>query len=244
MSDPASQPPQKARPRRRIGLANRLRAYFFAGVLVTAPISLTIYIAWLLIDLIDSRITPLIPLKYHPETYLPFSIPGIGVLVLVILMTLIGALTAGFLGRLVIRAGEAIVNRLPVVRSLYGALKQIMETVLAQKSNAFRQVVLFEYPRPNCWALGFVSGATTGEVQEKVNAAEVINVFVPTTPNPTSGFLLFIPKSDLVYLDMSIEEGIKMVVSGGIIAPPWPKKPNGEPALLPVAVAADQPERK
>ncbi|MFN3459782.1 MAG: DUF502 domain-containing protein [Oceanibaculum sp.] len=209
--------------RPRLGLMGRLRAYFFAGVLITAPISLTFYLAWLLIDFIDKQIMPFIPVRYNPETYLPFSVPGIGLLVLIVGITLIGALTAGFLGRLLVRAGEAIVNRLPVIRSVYGAVKQIMETVLAQQSNAFRQVVLVEYPRKDCWVIGFVSGTTTGEVQVRTQA-EVINVFIPTTPNPTSGFLLFVPREDLIYLDMGIEQGIKMVVSGGIVAPPWPEK--------------------
>lgn len=223
--DPASDGVRKSSaPRQktslRLTLTNRLRAYFFAGVLITAPIGLTIYLAWLLIDFIDKQVMPLIPVRYNPETYLPFSVPGIGLIVLMAVITLIGALTAGFLGRLLVRVGEAIVNQLPVVRSVYGAVKQIMEAVLAQQSNAFRQVVLVEYPRKDCWVIGFVSGATTGEVQARTEA-QVINVFIPTTPNPTSGFLLFVPNEDLVYLDMSIEQGIKMVVSGGIVAPPW-----------------------
>ncbi|MBU0723479.1 MAG: DUF502 domain-containing protein [Alphaproteobacteria bacterium] len=251
MTDPTeiSSIPEEAilrKPRRGLSFSGRLRAYFLAGVLVTAPISLTIYIAWLLIDFIDSQVTPLIPLAYHPETYLPFTIPGLGVLVLIMVITLIGAITAGFLGRLLIRAGEAIVNRVPVIRGVYGALKQIMETVLAQKSDAFRQVVLVEYPRKDCWVLAFVSGGTTGEVQSKT-AADLVNVFVPTTPNPTSGFLLFVPAKDMIYLDMTIEEGIKMVVSGGIVTPTWPRAQTAEEGLLPIAVrndGADQPERR
>lgn len=257
MSDPKPENMQEQTPLRpkrslRLTLTSRLRAYFFAGVLITAPISLTIYLAWLLIDFIDKQVMPLIPVHYNPETYLPFSVPGIGLVLLLTVITLIGALTAGFLGRLLVRAGEAVVNRLPVVRSVYGAVKQIMEAVLAQQSNAFRQVVLVEYPRKDCWVIGFVSGATTGEVQARTEA-EVINVFIPTTPNPTSGFLLFVPREDMVYLDMSIEQGIKMVVSGGIVAPPWPagqqtevksRKRKELPQPVSDEAAAAQPERR
>lgn len=247
---------EEAAPRQkrslRLTMTSRLRAYFFAGVLITAPIGLTIYLAWLLIDFIDKQVMPLIPVRYNPETYLPFSVPGIGLALLLITITLIGALTAGFVGRLILRVGEAVVNQLPVVRSVYGAVKQIMEAVLAQQSNAFRQVVLVEYPRKDCWVIGFVSGATTGEVQARTEA-QVINVFIPTTPNPTSGFLLFVPGEDIVYLDMSIEQGIKMVVSGGIVAPAWsegqgrkvkarPRKQLPEPVSDEAAAA--QPERR
>lgn len=195
-----------------------LRAYFLAGVLVTAPIGITFYLAWLIIDWIDGKVTPMIPAAYNPETYLPFSIPGLGLVVVIIVLTVIGAFTAGMIGRFWLRTAERIMARMPVIRSVYGAMKQIFETILQNQSNAFRQVVLFEYPRRGSWALGFITGITEGEVQE-LTQDEVINVFLPTTPNPTSGYLLFIPRKDLVVLSMTVEEGIKMVVSGGIVTP-------------------------
>jgi uncharacterized membrane protein len=138
-----------------------------------------------------------------------------------VFLTLIGALTAGIIGRALNHLFEGILNRLPVIRSLYGAIKQIMETVLANKSSAFRECVLIEYPRKGMWTLGFITGTTKGEVQEKTAAVgqEVINVFVPTTPNPTSGFLLFVPEQDIIRLKMPIEDGLKLVVSGGIVTP-------------------------
>jgi uncharacterized membrane protein len=203
----------------RMSLGARLRTYFFAGVLITAPVSLTIYLAWLFITFVDERVFSVLPPEYNPETYLPFSIPGIGLLLALVGMTLIGALTAGIIGRALNGLLESILNRLPVIRSLYGAIKQIMETVLANKSAAFRECVLIEYPRKGMWTLGFITGATKGEVQEKT-AEEVINVFVPTTPNPTSGFLLFVPVQDIIRLKMPIEDGLKLVVSGGIVTPP------------------------
>ncbi|HEY9568776.1 MAG TPA: DUF502 domain-containing protein [Thalassobaculum sp.] len=197
----------------------RLRAYFFAGVLVTAPIGITLYLTWLIIDFIDGQVTPLIPERYNPESYLPFTVPGLGVVVAAVVLTLIGALTAGLLGRWMVRVSDRIMQRMPVVRNIHSALKQILETVLAQQSKAFRQVVLLEYPRRGIWTLGFITGDTAGEVQS-VADQDVLNVFVPTTPNPTSGFLLFVPRSDARVLSMTVEEGIKMVISGGIVTPP------------------------
>lgn len=197
----------------------RLRAYFFAGILVTAPIGITLYLTWLIIDFIDGQVTPLIPARYNPETYLPFGVPGLGVIIAVVFLTLIGALTAGLVGRWVVRLFDRLMQRMPVVRNVHSALKQILETVLAQQSNAFRQVVLIEYPRRGIWAIGFITGETVGEVQH-LTEDDVVNVFLPTTPNPTSGFLLFVPRSDVYVLGMTVEEGIKMVVSGGIVTPP------------------------
>ncbi len=201
------------------GVMSRLRAYFLAGVLVTAPLGLTGLLSWWFIDFVDEKITPLIPDRYNPETYLPFGIPGLGLLVLLIAVTLIGALTAGLIGRWLLQTGERVLNRMPVVRSIYSAIKQIFETVLAQQSNAFREAVLVEYPRRGIWAIGFITGTTKGEVQN-LTEEETVNIFLPTTPNPTSGFLLFVPKSDVVPLEMSVEEAVKMVISGGIVTPP------------------------
>ena len=137
----------------------------------------------------------------------------------IIVLTLVGWLAAGLMGRWLVRLSGQVMASMPVVRNIYSAVKQIMETVLAQKSNAFRHVVLFEYPRKGIWSMGFVTGATSGEVQNLIDS-EMINVFVPTTPNPTSGFLLFVPKKDVHYLNMSSEEGFKMLVSTGIVTPP------------------------
>ena len=209
------------RPRQpfHLGLLARLRAYFLAGVLVTAPVAITFYIVWLIVSFVDDRVSGLMPERYNPETYLPFGIPGLGLLIAVLALILIGAATAGYLGRVIVRINDAALARMPVVRSIYGATKQIFETVLAQKSTAFRQVCLVEYPRHGVWTLGFITGTTVGEVQERTSD-EVVNVFLPTTPNPTSGFLLFVPSQDIILLDMSIEDGIKMVISGGIVTPP------------------------
>jgi len=203
----------------------RLKAYFFAGVLVTAPLGITFYVSWIFIKWVDSKVTSLLPTVYNPETYLPIYIPGIGLIIVCIALTFIGALTAGIIGRFWFRTSEKILSRMPVIRSIHSAIKQIFETVLSNQSNAFREVVLFEYPRRGSWAMGFITGHTQGEVQD-ITKDEVVNVFLPTTPNPTSGYLLFIPRRELVTLSMSVEEGIKMVVSGGIVTPPDKRSPS------------------
>ncbi|HFD15579.1 MAG TPA: DUF502 domain-containing protein, partial [Rhodospirillales bacterium] len=182
----------------------RLRNYLLAGIIVTAPISITFFIVWQVVDFFDETASSLIPARYNPETYLPFSMPGLGFLLVLALITLVGWFTASLLGRSMMRFGERILHRMPVVRSIYGTLKQIFETVLADSSRSFREVVLVEYPRRGLWAIAFVTGPTKGEVAEAMAGEDLVNVFLPTTPNPTSGFLLFVPRRDLVHLGMSI----------------------------------------
>lgn len=200
-------------------LSVRLRNYFLAGVLVTAPITITLYVTWVFLMFVDSKVTPLIPVQYNPNTYLPFSLPGIGLVAAVAFFITVGWFARNVLGRMMITISEYVVHRVPVIRTIYGALKQIFETVMTSQSQAFREVVMFEYPRKGIWALGFVTGRTKGEVQ-RLTDQEVVNVFLPTTPNPTSGFLLFVPRGDLHVMGMTVEEGIKMIVSGGILTPP------------------------
>jgi uncharacterized membrane protein len=209
----------------RPALFARLRAYFFAGVLVTAPIAITVYLAWSVVSWVDESVLPLLPAQYNPETYLPFSLPGIGLVVLLVFMTAVGAVTAGMLGRMVVGYGERVLSGMPIIRSVYSATKQIFETMLAKKSTAFREVVLVEFPRPGMWSIGFITGVTEGEVQELTDE-EVLNVYIPTTPNPTSGFLCFVPRSEVYPLSMTVEEGIKLVVSGGLVIPPDRRPPE------------------
>jgi uncharacterized membrane protein len=159
-----------------------------------------------------------LPAKYNPENYLPFSLPGLGLVISVVILTFVGFLTANIFGRTLLKAGERLVNRMPVVRTIYGVLKQILETVLSQSSNSFRQAVLVEYPRRGIWTVAFVTGDTEGEVAVRLDD-DMINIYVPTTPNPTSGFLLMVPRRDLIYLDMPVEDAAKYIISIGVIAP-------------------------
>ena len=196
---------------------------FLSGILVTAPIGMTIYIVWWLVTTLDEMVKSIIPARYYIEKFLPLSIPGFGIIIAFIVMTIIGAFAAGVLGRLFVKAGESLVNRMPLVRNLHAAVKQVFEAIFMREKTSFREVVLLEYPRQGTWALGFVTGLTKGEIQYGTED-EVLNVFVPTTPNPTSGFLLFVPRKDLEFLSMTVEEGIKMVMSAGIITPVFKKQ--------------------
>jgi uncharacterized membrane protein len=193
----------------------RLRRYFFAGILVTAPVAITIYLTYIFVRFVDDHVAALVPPAYYPHT----TIPGIGLVIAISFFTLVGWLTRNVLGRLIVWVSDYLLERLPVVRIIYGALKQIFETLMAGQSTAFREVVVFQDSRPGIWALGFVTGALKGPVQTLADS-EIVNVFRPFTPNPTSGLLLLIPRKDLIVLTMTVEEAIKLVVSGGIITPP------------------------
>ncbi len=201
------------------GLGARIRTYFLTGIFVTAPVTITLYIAYVFFSAIDDRVREILPQSYTDLlVYKSFTFPGAGVLIAVVSFVVIGWFASNIMGRFLIRVGEYILDRIPVIRNLYSTIKQIFETITATQSQAFREVVMLEYPRKGVWSIGFVTGTSRGEVQERVKD-ETVNVFLPTTPNPTSGFLLFVPRKELKPLDMSVEEGIKLVVSAGIITP-------------------------
>jgi uncharacterized membrane protein len=215
--------PLTGKRRKRLTLMERFRAYLIAGLLVTGPIALTFYLAWLFVSMIDGWVARLIPDPYLPSTYLPFPIPGLGLVVVVVGLVLIGALTAGYVGRLFFRLSDRILTRMPFIRGIYGATKQIFETVLAKQSNTFREVVLVEFPRKDMWTIAFITGKTEGELAETAGD-DAVTIYVPTTPNPTSGYLVFVKRSDVVLLSMTVEEAIKFIISGGIVAPPDRRK--------------------
>lgn len=215
---PADLGPASLQPRRRRHrIVEHLRGYFIAGVLVTGPIALTLYLTWIFVHFIDTSVGGVLPKQYNPATYVP--LPGLGLVITIVGLILIGALTAGYLGRLLLRIGELIVQRMPVVRTIYNAAKQIFETVLASKSNTFREVVLTQWPRVGMWTVAFVTAQPQGEIADHVGTDSVA-IYVPTTPNPTSGYLMFVPRRELITLAMSVDEAIKLILSGGIITPP------------------------
>lgn len=207
-----------AGPSWRQTLAQRLRAYFFAGLIVMAPLGITLLIVWEVVRYFDTTLAALLPERYNPETYMPFSLPGIGLLMMLGFVMLIGWFTAGLVGRTIMRLGEGVLDRTPVVRAIYGTLKQVFETLFQQSSRSFREVVLVEFPRAGSYALGFVTGAADPVIQEG-RAEPLVNVLIPMSPFPSSGFLLFVPQSRLVHLEISVEDGMKMVISGGIVGP-------------------------
>lgn len=200
-----------------MSLVGRLRAYFLAGCLVTAPIAVTVWLTWLLLDAVDGWIGALIPSGFPPDFGLPVSVPGVGLLVSFVLVTLIGMLTAGWIGGWVVRIGDAILTRTPFLRAVYGTAKQVVEAVLSNRKG-LRHVVAIEYPRPGSWTLAFQTGEPTAEVKSIVGT-DLVTVFVPTTPNPTAGYLLFIDPKDVVRLDIGPEDALKLIVSGGLWKP-------------------------
>lgn len=196
-----------------------LRAWFLTGVIVTAPIAITIWLLVSFIAWVDRNIAYLLPHGWLQQEEFIYAIPGFGLVVAILALTVIGFLTANLVGRSLLRWGERAVERMPVVRSIYGALKQIFETILAQSSQSFRQVVLIQYPREGLWTIAFVAASTGGEVARKMDD-EMMSVFIPTTPNPTSGFLLFVRRRDAVVLEMTVEEAMRYIVSVGTALPP------------------------
>ena len=201
-------------------LAN-VRGNFLAGLIVIAPIGFTMWIINSIIGWIDGWVLPLIPYNYHFTEYIGINLKGLGVIFFLVFTVLVGWIGKGILGRTFLRIGENLVDRTPIVRSVYSGIKQIAETVLSSRDSSFDKACLIEYPRKGIWAIAFVASDSKGEIAEKNpnKNNQLVSVFIPTTPNPTSGFLLFIPKSDITYLDMTIEEAAKLVISAGLVYP-------------------------
>lgn len=205
---------------RRPGLFASLRASFLTGLIVIAPVGLTIWLIWSVIGWIDGVVLPLVPYDFQPEKYIGINLRGIGVIIFLLFTIVVGWLAKGLLGRSLIRIAENMVQNVPVVRSIYSGVKQIAETVFAQSERSFEKACLFEYPRKGIWAIGFISTTAKGEVAQRATTSDdLISVFVPTTPNPTSGFLLFFPREDIIELDMSVEDAAKLVISAGLVYP-------------------------
>ncbi|WP_294612137.1 DUF502 domain-containing protein [Roseovarius sp.] len=207
-------PPKK--PRRFAGL----RASFLTGLVVIAPVGLTLWLMWTIVGWVDGFVLPLIPHNLQPQEYFGINLRGIGVIIFLIFTVVVGWIAKGLIGRSLIIFAESLVNRMPVVRSIYSGVKQIAETVFAQSESSFEKACLIQYPRKDIWAIGFISIEAKGEINEKAQSgSKLISVFVPTTPNPTSGFLLFFPREDVIELDMSIEDAAKLVISAGLVYP-------------------------
>jgi uncharacterized membrane protein len=195
-----------------------LRNSFLTGVVVALPVTVTIWLIFTFVTFVDQTVKPLIPERYNPESYLPFALPGLGVVIAVLALTLLGALAANIFGRTLIDVGERILNTVPLVRNVYGAVKQIATTIFSDRQNSFKEVVLVEFPTKGSYAVGFVTAPARGEVKKGVGE-DTIGIFVPTTPNPTSGFLLYTPRSRVTPLSMSVEEAAKLIISFGLVSP-------------------------
>jgi len=201
----------------------RLRGYFLTGLIIVGPVAITIYVVWWFINLVDGWVKPLIPQSYLPDNFLPFNIPGAGLIVGIFALMLVGALAANLFGRTIVSYGEMMLDRMPVVRGVYRLLKQIFTTVFSKTGTGFKRVGLIEFPRRGVYAVVFVSGEPPSEVKSKLGNGELMTVFMPNAPNPTTGFVLFMPAKDVILLDMAIDDGAKLVISAGLVAPPQEK---------------------
>lgn len=206
---------------RRAGVVGLLRRNFLAGLVVVAPIGITVWLIWTLTGWMDSWVLPMIPMRWRPEQYIGIPLRGVGVIFFLLFTVLIGWAARGWVGRTFLRTGEQIVARLPVVRSIYGALKQIAETVLTQDETRFDQACMIEFPRKGLWRVGFVAGPAKGELPRQIGS-DLIAVFVPNTPNATTGFLVYTDPADVRMLKMSIEDAAKIVISAGLVYPTMP----------------------
>lgn len=198
----------------------RLRGYFLTGLIIVGPVAITVYVVWWFINLVDGWVKPLIPQSYLPDNFLPFHIPGVGMIVGILALMLVGALAANLFGRTIVSYGEMMLDRMPVVRGVYRLLKQIFTTIFSKSGTSFKRVGLIEFPRRGLYAVVFVSGEPPAEVKQKIgNGEKLMTVFMPNAPNPTTGFVLFMPAKDVTVLDMSIDDGAKLVISAGLVAP-------------------------
>jgi len=227
-------------------MMNRLRNYFLTGLIIAAPLFLTAFITWNFIQWVDGVVQPLLPPVTRPDSYLPFVVPGFGLVAAVATITLIGFLTASLVGRRLVGLGESILDRMPLVRNLYRGLKQIFETVLTDRANAFQRAALIEYPRRGLWSIAFVSTVSKGEISHRISdgddGEETVGVFMPTTPNPTSGYLIYVKRKDMIMLDMSVEDAAKLVISAGLVVPEYdPENADavGQPGDRPIPVKID-----
>jgi uncharacterized membrane protein len=198
-------------------LKAKLRGYFLAGLLVIVPLSVTLFVISAILRLMD-RILVIIPPKFHPHTYMHFKIPGLGVILAIFLVMLTGIFVKNFIGKRVVDFGEYLLSNIPLVRPVYAAVKQVIQAMFGETPYAFKRAILLEYPRKGVYALAFVTGKTTKEIQRKVQS-EMINVFLPTTPNPTSGFYLVIAEKETIPLNINVEDAFKLLISGGVVEP-------------------------
>lgn len=234
MQLPETPPPPKR------GFFASFRSNFLTGLIVIAPIGITIWLLWSLAGWIDSWVLPLIPNAYNPAmlinryTGLEVDIRGVGVVTFLVFTVVIGWIAKGLIGRSLIRWAESLVLSIPLIRSLYSGLKQIAETILQQGQQNFDKACLVEYPRKGIWAIAFISTKAKGEIAARHGAEELVSIFLPTTPNPTSGFLLFVPRSDAIVLDMTVEDAAKLIISAGLVYPNG-DDPTKAPTVLPNA---------
>jgi uncharacterized membrane protein len=201
------------------GFISRIRNYFLTGLILVGPVYITLNLTWWFINWVDELVRPLIPIAYRPETYLPIKLPGTGLIIAFVALTMLGFLTANLVGRKLVEFGENILNRMPVVRPIYKSLKQIFETLFSKSGSSFRRVALVEFPSPGMWSLVFLSQTASPNIAARLPDTEHVAAFMPCTPNPTTGFFFYVPRRDLIELDISVESAMTLLMSAGMVQP-------------------------
>ena len=200
-------------------VAGRLRNYFLTGLIVAGPLAITVWLIWSLITWVDGLVRPVIPPDYRPESYLPWPIPGTGLIIAIVALTLLGFLTANLVGRTLVGWGEGVLDRLPIVRPIYKTMKQIFETLFSKTGSSFRKVALVEFPGPGMWSLVFLSQPPSADLVKRLPSGEHVSAFMPCTPNPTTGFFFYVKRKDLIELDISVENAMTLLISAGMVQP-------------------------
>jgi len=217
---PTASPEEPLPEAHHAGLMARFRNYFLTGLVVAGPVAITFYLTWWFVNWVDNLVRPFVPTVYRPETYLPFGLPGSGLIVAVVALTLLGFLTANLIGRTLVDLGERLLGRMPVVRAIYRGLKQVFETLFSGKGSSFRRVGLVEFPSPGMWSIVLISQAPSVNIASQLPGEEEhISVFLPCAPNPTTGFFFYVPKSKIIEVDMSTEDAATLIMSAGVVQP-------------------------
>jgi uncharacterized membrane protein len=201
------------------GIAGRVRNYFLTGLIVAGPVAITAWLIWWFVTWVDNLVRPIIPQSYRPETYLPINVPGFGLIIVFVVLTLLGFLTANLVGSRLIGFGEGLLNRMPIVRPIYRTTKQIFETLFSSSESSFRHVGLVEFPAPGMWSVVFLTQPPSAEIAERLPQSEHVSAFLPCTPNPTTGFFFYVPRRDVIDLDITVEQAMTLLISAGIIQP-------------------------
>jgi len=201
------------------GLVSRIRNYFLTGLIVAGPVAVTLWLIWWFVTWVDNLVRPLIPVAYRPETYLPVNVPGLGLIIAFVALTLLGFFTANLIGGRLVSFGESLLHRMPIVRPIYRTTKQIFQTLFSSSDSSFRHVGLVEFPAPGMWSLVFLSHAPSASIAAKLPQTEHVSAFMPCTPNPTTGFFFYVPRSDVVTLDITVEQAMTLIMSAGIVQP-------------------------
>src|SRR5438067_1451480 len=226
------------------GIVSRIRTYFLTGLVVAGPVAITLWLIWWFVTWVDGLVRPFIPRAYRPETYLPVEIPGLGLIIAFLALTLLGFLTANLIGRKLVDFGEGILNRMPIVRPIYRTAKQIFQTLFSKSESSFRRVGLVEFPSPGMWSLVFLTQSPTAEIAGRLPASEYVSAFMPCTPNPTTGFFFYVPKGDVIELDITVEQAMTVIMSAGIVQPAGDAQAQSKLAALAETARAAQAARK